>query len=119
MRVNFSFRYQAPADSKYGVLLSYVTQDAPDMTRTERILQSFAAFWLPFAYREHDSLSESELSQLARQAISLLEYQIRRIEGEFALSSHPPPLSYDYDAETSAAPESTTWPDEHDILENL
>lgn len=91
-QVNFSFRCQPREGTKNGILLTYLNEDAADMTRAERILHPLVAFWLPFAYQHCTDASSDELQRVARSSINLLKLQIEYIEECFGLNGgHLPP----------------------------
>jgi hypothetical protein len=85
-QVNFSFRCQPREGTKNGILLTYLNEDAADMTRAERILHPLVAFWLPFAYQHCTDVSSDELQRVARSSINLLKLQIEYIEECFGLN---------------------------------
>lgn len=93
-QVNFSFRCQPREGTKNGILLTYLNEDAADMTRADRILHPLVAFWLPFAYQHCTDASSDELQRLARSSINLLKLQIEYIEECFGLNGGHLPTSF-------------------------
>jgi hypothetical protein len=88
-KINFVFRQQPPKSSKYGILLTYITENQADMTRNERILHPTSLFWLPFAYQKETNLSQQELQQLARSCVYQLKLHIHYLEESFELNTIP------------------------------
>ncbi len=128
-KVNFVFRQQPHKTSKYGILLTYITENQADMTRNERILHPTSVFWLPFAYQKKANLSHQELQQLARSSIYQLKLHIHYLEESFGLNTIPfslekpqvdkPELFTHHEYEQSPKEATEDFSHEDDILNRL
>jgi hypothetical protein len=128
-KVNFVFRQQLPKSSKYGILLTYISENQVDMTRSERILHPTSVFWLPFAYQKVTNLSQQELQQLARSCVYQLKLHIHYLEESFGLKTIPsslektqvnvPELSTAHEDEQDSEEITEDFSHEDDILNRL
>lgn len=88
--VDFRFRMQTQTSTSEGVLLDYIRNGYhPSFSAKEMVVRALKAYWLPFAYRDHQDVLVIPAMQkrLAREAISSLKQQIRDLEQSFELVS--------------------------------
>lgn len=102
--VDFRFRMQTQTSTSEGVLLDYIRNGYhPSFSAKEMVVRALKAYWLPFAYRDHQDVLVIPAMQkrLAREAISSLKQQIRELEQSFELVSE---TSVAFPATASAIP---------------
>ncbi len=97
-RVRFIF--EPDRSSPNGVTFSWLLHKT--YKGKEKAATATRAFWLPFAYRDSDDYSETELRELAQQSIWKMEEQIQHLREAFGLETSSRPVA--------SAPSSQTAP---------
>lgn len=103
-QVDFRFRMKAHTNTSEGILLDYIRNGChPFFSAREMVVRALKAYWLPFAYRDHQEvlMIATMQKQLAREAISSLKQQIRDLEQSFELVAE---TSVTYPVAASAIP---------------
>ena len=96
--VKFFFHSKPEKLSINGILLTYLNQNRANIIKkSELILHSLSAFWLPFAYKSCTDISEEEIQKIAISSIYRLKSHIQLLENSFDLDTYYSNLSVQTD----------------------